>query len=173
MLFPEVDPRLSAVSRRRLLQACGAGFGSVALASLAAGEAAPHPQAGGGLVPQATHFAPKARRVILLWMQGGPSQMDLFDYKPRLQKESGEKIPFSLQRENERFDDKARLFGPTAAFAQHGQSGRWVSDLLPHLAKKVDQLCFLQALKTDSPSHPGAIRLFQTGSVQFIRPSLG
>ncbi|MFN7770770.1 MAG: DUF1501 domain-containing protein [Planctomycetaceae bacterium] len=176
MLFPEVDPRLASLyppgsSRRQFLQSCGAGFGSVALASLAAADT-PR-EIAGPLWPKATHFPPKARRVILLWMQGGPSQMDLFDYKPRLHKESGEKIPFALQRENERFDDKARLFGPTATFAQHGQSGRWVSDLLPHLAKKVDQLCFLQALKTDSPSHPGAIRLFQTGSVQFIRPSMG
>ena len=138
MLFPEVDPRLGSrcppgSTRRQFLQNCGAGFGSLALASLAAGETSR--ETAGPLWPKATHFAPKARRVILLWMQGGPSQMDLFDYKPRLQKESGEKIPFALQRENERFDDKARLFGPTATFAQHGQSGRWVSDLLPHLAK--------------------------------------
>ncbi|MFN9200851.1 MAG: DUF1501 domain-containing protein, partial [Planctomycetaceae bacterium] len=136
MLFPEVDPRLASLyppgsSRRQFLQSCGAGFGSVALASLAAADT-PR-EIAGPLWPKATHFPPKARRVILLWMQGGPSQMDLFDYKPRLHKESGEKIPFALQRENERFDDKARLFGPTATFAQHGQSGRWVSDLLTHL----------------------------------------
>lgn len=165
--FPPVS------SRRRFLRDCGGGFGALALASLAAGKSARSSEPNNALAPSPPHFEPRVKRVILLWMQGGPSQMDLFDYKPRLEKESGEKIPFSLSKESERFDDKARLFGPTAKFQQHGESGMWVSDLLPHLSHKVDQLCFLRALRSDSPSHPGAIRQFQTGSVQFVRPSLG
>jgi hypothetical protein len=155
-------------NRREFLKGLGGGFGSLALAAMAAGAAPVDP-----LAPKKPHFPAKAKRVILLWMQGGPSQMDLFDYKPRLQKEGGQKIPFSVNSAKERYEEQARLMPPTAAFKQVGQAGLWMSDLMPHLATKVDELCWLRAMVTDSPAHPGAIRLFQTGSLQFVRPSMG
>ncbi len=152
-------------SRRRFLSAVGGGFGSLAFHAMAA-QANP-------LAPKAPHFPAKAKRVILLWMQGGPSQMDLFDYKPRLKNQAGEKVPFSLNSAKERYEDGARLMPPVSGFRQAGRCGMWMSDLLPHLEKKVDELCWLRAMVTDSPAHPGAIRLFQTGALQFVRPSMG
>ncbi|RPI76338.1 MAG: DUF1501 domain-containing protein, partial [Planctomycetaceae bacterium] len=138
---PEPSSAVNSLSRRSFLRDCGAGFGTLALASLAAGKPARASDSNNALAPRSPHFEARAKRVILLWMQGGPSQMDLFDYKPRLEREAGEKIPFSLSKDNDRFDDKARLFGPAAKFQQFGDSGMWVSDMLPHLAQKVDQLC--------------------------------
>ena len=159
-------------TRRGFLRSIGGGFGSVAMAAMAAEQAM---MAGtqNPLSPKTPHFKPKAKRVILLWMQGGPSQMDLFDYKPRLKSEAGKQVPFKLNSNTERFEKTARLMPPVADFKQTGQSGMWMSDMMPSFAQKVDELCFLRSLQTDSPAHPGAIRLFQSGSLQFVRPSLG
>jgi hypothetical protein len=151
-------------SRRAFLRDLGGGFGSVAMAAMAADNP---------LAPRQPHFPPKAKRVILLWMQGGPSQMDLFDFKPRLKSEAGNKVPFQLNAAKERYEDSARLMPAISGFKQVGRNGMWMSDVLPNLAGKVDELCFLRAMQTDSPAHPGAIRIFQTGSLQFVRPSLG
>lgn len=158
--------------RRGFLRSLGGGFGSVAFAAMAAADRARAANAD-PLAPRQPHFPAKAKRVILLWMQGGPSQMDLFDYKPRLVKQGGEKIPFQVNSAKERYEEHARLMPPVANFKQRGQSGLWMSDLMPHLATKVDELTWLRAMVTDSPAHPGAIRLFQTGSLQFVRPSMG
>ncbi len=158
--------------RRGFLRSLGGGFGSLAFAAMAAGDRARGASAD-PLAPKQPHFPAKAKRVILLWMQGGPSQMDLFDYKPRLKNQAGEKIPFQVNSAKERFEDHARLMPPVAEFKQVGQCGLWMSDLMPHLATKVDELCWLRSMVTDSPAHPGAIRLFQTGSLQFVRPSMG
>ena len=158
--------------RRGFLRSLGGGFGSVAFAAMAAADQALAASAD-PLAPKQPHFPAKAKRVILLWMQGGPSQMDLFDYKPRLKSQAGEKIPFQVNSAKERYEEHARLMPPVADFKQVGQCGLWMSDLMPHLATKVDELCWLRAMVTDSPAHPGAIRLFQTGSLQFVRPSMG
>jgi hypothetical protein len=174
-----IDP--IPTSRRGFLSALGGGFGAVALAALAAEEAAaalPHStlenrKSEDPLAPRAPHYPARAKRVILLWMQGGPSQMDLFDYKPRLAKENGEPIPFSVPDTIEKVQAQSRLLTPVTQFRQVGQSGMWMSDLLPHLATKVDELCFLRGMQSDSSAHPGAIRLFHTGSLQFVRPSMG
>ena len=172
-------------SRRDFLKRLGSGFGSVALAALAAERSAAAAATSGvaqaaapipvpnPLAPRQPHFVPRAKRVIFMWMQGGPSQMDLFDYKPRLANEGGNKIPFSTSSETERFQDTARLLPPISTLKQVGQSGMWWSDLLPNLRSKVDELCVLRAMQSDSPAHPGAIRLMQTGSLQFVRPSMG
>lgn len=169
-MFHSVQP--FPTTRRAFLRSIGGGFASVAMAAMASEQSAvaaqPNP-----LSPKPPHFPPKAKRVILLWMQGGPSQMDLFDYKPRLKSEAGGPVPFQLNSNTERFEKSARLMPAVSEFKQAGQSGMWVSDLLPHLSGKVDELCFLRALETDSPAHPGAIRLFQSGSIQFVRPSMG
>lgn len=149
----------------------GGGFGSVALAALASQQTAQSSE--NPLAPKQPHFPPKAKRVILLWMQGGPSQMDLFDFKPRLKSEAGNPIPFKLNTATERFEKSARLMPSVAEFKQVGGNGMWMSDLMPGLATKVNELSFLRAMQTDSPAHPGAIRIFQSGSLQFVRPSIG
>ena len=169
-------------SRRDFLRRLGSGFGSVALAAMAAERSAAsafaagatsYPTAVNPLAPRAPHFTPRAKRVIFLWMQGGPSQMDLFEHKPRLTSEAGGKIPFGVSSDTERFQDSARLLPPVSTLKQVGQAGNWWSDLLPRLGKKADELCVIKSMQSDSPAHPGAIRLMQTGSLQFIRPSLG
>jgi hypothetical protein len=139
-----------------------------AIASQQAARSADNP-----LAPKQPHFPAKAKRVILLWMQGGPSQMDLFDFKPRLKSEAGNAIPFKLNSATERFEKSARLMPSVAEFKQVGHNGMWMSDLMPGLATKVNELSFLRAMQTDSPAHPGAIRIFQSGSLQFVRPSMG
>ena len=159
--------------RRDFLQRLGCGFPSVALAALCAGQATAGNNATHPLAPKTPHFKPRAKRVIFLWMQGGPAQMDLFDYKPRLEKDSGKKIPFSLSTDQDRFQSNAKLLAPISGFKQRGQSGTWITDMLPHLAGKADELCFLRGMQSDSSAHPNAIRQMQTGSVQFIRPSMG
>lgn len=169
-MFHSVQPY--PTTRRAFLRSIGGGFGSVAMAAMAAEQAMSAAQQN-PLSPKAPHFKPKAKRVILLWMQGGPSQMDLFDYKPRLKSEAGNAVPFKLNSNTERFEKTARLMPPVADFKQMGQSGMWMSDMMPSFSEKVDKVCFLRALQTDSPAHPGAIRLFQSGSLQFVRPSLG
>ncbi len=160
-------------SRRGFLRTLGSGFGSVAFAAMAADQSARASETENPLAPKKPHFPPKAKRVILLWMQGGPSQADLFDFKPRLKSEAGNKIPFKVNAATERFEATARLMPPVSNFKQVGQNGMWMSDLLPNLSGKVDELCFLRAMQTDSPAHPGAIRIFQTGALQFVRPSMG
>ena len=92
------------------------------------------------LAPKQPHFPPKAKRVILLWMQGGPSQMDLFDFKPRLKSEAGNKVPFQLNAAKERYEDSARLMPAISGFKQVGRNGMWMSDVLPNLAGKVDEV---------------------------------
>jgi uncharacterized protein DUF1501 len=163
----------SPSNRRGFLRSLGGGFGSVAMAALAAEQAAQAARSENPLAPRTPHFPPKAKRVILLWMQGGPSQMDLFDFKPRLKSEAGNKIPFKVNSATERYEQTARLMPAISSFKQVGGNGMWMSDLLPNLAGKADELCFLRAMETDSPAHPGAIRIFQTGSLQFVRPSMG
>lgn len=158
-------------SRRAFLKSIGGGFGSVAMTGLTA-EQLVRAEAN-ALSPKAPHFPAKAKRVILLWMQGGPSQVDLFDFKPRLKSDGGKPVPFKLNSNTERYEKTARLMPPVGEFRQTGQSGMWVSNLMPELAGKVDELCFLRGMQTDSPAHPGAIRLFQSGSLQFVRPSMG
>jgi Protein of unknown function (DUF1501) len=170
-MYHAVDPCMS--SRREFLRKSGCGFGSLALSALLAEQAAAAATRENPLAPRSPHFSPRAKRVIFLWMQGGPSQADLFDSKPRLEKEAGEKIPFELSDTPGRVKERARLFGPVSRLNRVGQSGMWMTEWLPHLATKVDELCFLRGMQSDSPAHPGAIRLMQTGSVQFVRPSMG
>ncbi|MEO8128589.1 MAG: DUF1501 domain-containing protein [Bryobacteraceae bacterium] len=152
--------------RRQFLSTLGGGFGSMAFAAMAA-------QRDNPLAPKQPHFPPKAKRVILLWMQGGPSQMDLFDHKPRLKAEAGKPIPFSVNASSIRFAKDAKLMPAIEEMKQRGDCGMWMSNLLPNLAQKADELCWLRAMTTDSAIHAGAIRIFQTGSLQFVRPSMG
>jgi hypothetical protein len=165
------------LNRRLFLARSGIGLGAVALGSLLGhdqGRAAPAP---GGL-PGLPHFAPKARRVIYLFQSGAPSQLDLFDYKPELQKHRGMDLPDSVrmgQRITTMTSGQKRL--PVAPslfkFARHGRSGAWLSELLPHTAAIADDLCIVRSVQTEAINHDPAITFVQTGSQIAGRPSMG
>ncbi len=159
------------MNRRELLRATGCGLGMVALRAMLAERAQAKP---GPLAPKAPHHEPRAKRVIFLWMQGGPSQVDLFDYKPALARRDGEPLPYSMPS-NRAMPGVAysRLMAPIAKFAPAGQSGIQVSDLLPHLSRHVDDLCVLKAMVADSEAHAPAVRQLHTGATQLVRPSIG
>jgi hypothetical protein len=163
------------ISRRSMLRSAACGFGYMAFSALAASEARAaaltQPATAGGpptptgylnpLLPRPSHFAPRAKRVIFLFMQGGPSHVDTFDYKPQLIKDAGKK------------GEKGSLLAPQFAFKQHGKSGLWISDLFPNIASHADEMCILNGMHTDNPAHPQATIALHTGSVQFVRPSVG
>lgn len=156
------------LKRRQFIRASGLSLGGMALASLTDDAAA-------GV---ATTFAPRAKRVIYLFMHGGPSQLDLFDHKPGLKKLHGQELPPSVR-------GKQRLTGMTSgqtslpvtssmfSFARHGRSGAWVSELLPHTAKIVDEMCIVRSMHTEAINHDPAVTYLQTGHQQPGRPSFG
>ncbi len=171
---PMTSRAKSPLSRRELLNKAACGFGSLALTALCAQSA----ETGGvinPLAPRLPHFAPRAKRIIFLWMQGGPSHVDLFENKPRLRKQSGDPLPFELPKTRLLTDSvkNTRLMGPLSDLVQRGQSGLYVSDWLPHLALKADELCLLSGMNTDSEAHAPAVRTLHTGSSVFVRPSMG
>ena len=161
---------LFGVSRRHALKSLASGFGYLAFASLAH-EAAAKDGRGGTTgdtpSPIAPHFPARAKRAIFLCMNGGPSHVDLFDYKPALNKQSGSSTTIGRERGG------AKLLGSPFAFSQHGESGQWVSELCPHLAGHADDLCFVRSMHTDLPNHSQAFTQMHTGSFQFVRPSMG
>ncbi len=148
------------VGRRALLQQTAAGFGWLALAALHAGtrraQAAPQT---GPLAPKEPHFAPRARHVIFLFMNGGPSHIDTFDYKPELA----------------RLDDgrSRQYLAAVHKFQPCGQSGLMIADIFPHLGRMADELCLLNGMRTNNPGHTQAIVALHTGSENFVRPSMG
>ena len=166
-------------SRRHFLTRTSLGIGGAALASLMSplslwGKS----PSKSSLHPPSHHFPPKVKRVIYLFQSGGPSQMELFDYKPRLNDMQGEELPESV-RKGQRLTGMTSgqksfpLAGSHFTFAQHGQSGAWVSELLPHTAQISDELCFIKSMYTEAINHDPAITFFQTGSQQHGRPSMG
>jgi Protein of unknown function (DUF1501) len=170
------------LTRRQLFGLAGKGIGAAALASLLkadvlAGDGEGKDPKTGGL-PGLPHFAPKAKRVIFLHQSGGPSQIDLFDYKPALKKHHGTELPDSVrmgQRITGMTSGQATLSTASSIFkfAQHGQSGTWLSELLPHTAKVVDEITIIKTMNTDAINHDPAITFIQSGSQQPGRPSLG
>jgi len=159
--------RDEALSRRSFLKNLGGGFGYVALAGLAS-EAAAYENP---LSPRAPHFRPRAKRVIFLFMQGGPSHVDTFDHKPLLKRDDGQNRTVAPDASGRRFGGV--LLAPQWEFRRHGQSGLWISDLFPNLAKHADSLCLLNGMHTDNPAHPQATLQMHTGTAQFVRPSVG
>lgn len=117
------------------------------------------------------HFPARAKRVIFLFMHGGPSQVDTFDYKPQLIKDDGKPLPFEKPRVQ--FSQTGNLLKSPWAFAQHGESGAWVSELFPEVAKCVDDLCFIKSMHGSNEAHGGALLKIHTGSDTFVRPSMG
>jgi|UniRef100_UPI00378362F3 hypothetical protein len=156
------------LTRRQLFGRASAGIGGAALASLL----------GEGRSFAAPHFAPKAKRVIYLFMHGGPSQLDLFDHKPGLKKLHGQEFPASVLGDQ-------RLTGMTSGqkskpvtaslfdFKQHGQSGAWMSELLPNMGRVADELCLIRSMNTEAINHDPGVTLLQTGHQQPGRPSFG
>ncbi len=171
---------LHRINRRHFLSKASLGIGSLALGSLFGCNTSNKNTmlSETGALLKAPHFAPKAKRIIYLFQSGGPSQIDLFDYKPLLMKMRGEDLPDSIRQGQ-------RLTGMTAGqssfplapaifdFKRYGQSGTWVSELMPHTAKVVDDLCFIKSMHTEAINHDPAITFFQTGSQQAGRPSMG
>jgi hypothetical protein len=159
-------PMNPASNRRQFLQTTANGFGYLAFSALAARAAGA--TSGGPLAPRAPHHTPRAKRVIFLCMQGAPSHVDTFDYKPKLIADSGKPAPSAAGRYG-----RASLMAPQWEFKQHGRSGLWISSLFPNVARHADDLCVINSMTTDLPAHPQAFTQLHTGSTQFIRPSLG
>src|SRR5450432_3907065 len=163
------------LSRRELLRVSSTGFGALALAGLLAQEMPGAESVAGGapgpLAVKPPHFAPKARRVIFLFMHGGPSQVDTFDYEPLLIRDHGKPLPF--QRPKVVSSETFNLLKSPWEFKQHGQSGMWVSDLFPELAQHVDDMCFIKSMWGSNSRHGGALLELHTGSDTFVRPSMG
>jgi hypothetical protein len=185
---PEEKPRMDSfeeahlnLTRRQLFGRMGAGVGLAALSTLMGGgtaEAFADSPADGGALPGLPHFAPKAKRVIYLTQSGAPSQVDLFDYKPLLEKYRGQDLPDSV-RQGQRLTtmtagQKTLPIQPSKfTFKQHGKCGAWVSELMPHTAGIVDDLCFIKTMHTESINHAPGMCLFLTGGEQPGRPSAG
>ena len=175
-LYRNMPPKL--VSRRWFFEQCGIGLGAMALGHLltdaglaaSATEAPPNP-----LAPKKPHYAPKAKSIIFLFMAGAPSHLELFDFKPQLAKFDGTLPPAELLKGYRAafINPSSKLLGPKFKFAKHGQCGAELSELLPHLAKVVDDIAIVKSMVTDAFNHaPGQI-LMNTGSQQFGRPSMG
>jgi hypothetical protein len=173
----EIIEHALRINRRKFLSRLSLGIGSVALGSLLI----PDLFKGGeeeSIMAGLPHFAPRAKRIIYLFQNGAPSQLDLFDYKPLLQKMQGEDLPASIrmgQRLTGMTADQAKfpLAGTVFQFNQYGQSRAWLSDLLPHTARVVDDICFIKTMYTEAINHDPALTFFQTGAQQGNRPSMG
>jgi len=180
----DMDLRLEhglLVNRRHFFASSAVSIGTAALASLLNDELWGAPsvaRASSGGLPRLPHFKPKAKRVIYLFQSGAPSQMDLFDYKPKLRDLRATELPDSVRQGQ-------RLTGMTSTqesfpiapsifkFARHGNSGAWVSELMPHTAQVADELCFIKSMRTEAINHDPAITFFQTGAQLAGRPSMG
>ena len=174
------DP-LRSLTRRHFFSKCAVGLGSVALASLLNGQKlrAAEPALPNPLAPKAPHFPARAKNIIYLYMAGGPSQLEMFDYKPKLVELNGQPIPESFVA-GKRFafmdsfsKNRPKLLGTRRKFAQYGRNGAWVSELLPHMATKVDDITLIHSCATDVFNHAPANLFMNTGSSQFGRPSMG
>ncbi len=161
-------------SRRQALRCSAIGFGHLAFCSLLGQEMRADSAQGKTVGPQAAkppHFAARAKRIVFLFMKGGPSQVDTFDPKPILTRDSGKPAPFELPKVL--FAKAENLLKSPWRFKQYGQSGLPVSDLFPHVAQRVDDLCILRSVHGTNPAHGGASLKLHTGSDQFVRPSIG
>ena len=176
-----MDPRIAyaqLMTRRHFFGRVSTGIGVAALAQLLGPETLFADASETGGLPGLPHFPAKAKRIIYLFQSGGPSQLEMFDYKPQLEKWSGDDLPDSIRKGQ-------RLTAMTATqakfpvipsgfkFAQYGKTGTWVSELLPHTAKIVDDLCFIKSMYTEQINHDPAVTFAQTGFQLAGRPSLG
>ena len=162
-------------SRRHMLRRSAVGFGYLALASMLAEEGSAETStaslSANPLAPQAPHFPARAKRVIFLFMKGGPSHVDTFDYKPSLQRNDGKPLPFDKPRVQ--FAQTGNLLRSPWKFRKYGESGIPVSELFPQTAQFVDDLCILNSVHGTNAAHGGALLKLHTGSDNFVRPSMG
>ena len=164
MTNPNIFPGLT---RRDWLRRMGGGFGALGLAGVLASEAK---AASNPLAPKAPHFAPKAKRVIFLFMNGGPSHVDTFDPKPMLATRSGEPAPESVRKGR---NGGGKLMPSNFKFARYGRAGIDISELYPKVAERADDLCVIRSMYTDVPNHEPALLMMNSGVIQPTRPSLG
>ncbi len=167
------------INRRHFLGKLSVGIGSVALGSLLVKDLFGSSDASeAGLPLGMPHFAPKAKRVIYLFQNGAPSQLESFDYKPTLVRMMGEELPASI-RMGQRLtgmtsgQEKFPLVGSRFAFRQHGQSGAWISEIFPHIGSIADEICIVKTMHTEAINHDPALTFLQTGAQQGNRPSMG
>ena len=169
MEFQSAD--FQSTSRRSLLKRAAAGFGSLAAASVLAQFSDAGQSLANAPALSLPHHAARAKRIIFLFMSGGPSQVDTFDPKPLLTRDDGKPLPFA--KPEVQFNATSNLLKSPWRFRQHGESGLWVSELFPKLAAHVDDLCMLHSVHGTNPAHGGAVMKLHTGSDNFIRPSMG
>ncbi len=159
------------ITRRHFLEKASLGLGALAMSSFAP-KVAPK-----GIALPGPHFAPRAKRVIYLFQAGGPSQLEMFDYKLRLQELHNQELPESVAMGQRVTDFTAAhpkpMVNPFTGFQQYGQTGTWISDLLPYTARIVDDICIVKSMHTDAINHDPALSFFQTGSQLSGRPSIG
>jgi hypothetical protein len=166
------------VTRRHFLTKAGLGIGSAALGTMLFKDQLFGTSEASNIPLGVAQFAPKAKRIIYLFQNGAPSQLETFDYKPLLNKMHGEELPASI-RKGQRLtgmtsnQESFPLVGSTFGFAQHGQSGAWVSELFPHMASIIDEMCIVKSMHTEAINHDPALTFFQTGAQQGNRPSMG
>lgn len=169
-----IQPKVyEPLSRRDALRRIGGGFGSLALAGLLAEPRSAAASAENPLAPKAPHFHARAKRVIFLFMEGGPSHHDTFDYKPLLVRDQGKPLPMETPRVNSNPDRFGKVLGPLAQFKQRGASGIWVSDFFPKLAQMADELCVINSMHCSNTQHGAAVLELHTGHGLLIRPSMG
>ena len=161
-------------SRREALQLASCGFGSLALSGMLAGEEIA--VGNNPLQAKQSHHVARAKRIIFLFMQGGPSQVDTFDYKPILEKRHGEKMPFDdariIANTGKRGSEQTLMQSPWK-FRQYGECGQPVSELFPHMANHVDKMCMIHSMHTEGVAHGPATLFLHTGATNFVRPSMG
>lgn len=166
------------INRRHFLGKLSLGLGSAALGSLLMPDIFGSKEEAGGLPIGLPHFAPKAKRIIYLFQNGAPSQLESFDYKPKLRELHGQDLPESI-RAGQRLtgmtsnQDKFPLVGSTFDFKQYGKSGMWISDLFPNIGKIADEICVIKTMHTEAINHDPALTFMQTGAQQGNRPSMG
>lgn len=153
---------MTNINRRQAIQTISTSLGSLAFAAMATGEALAESTSDNPLAPKETHFPARAKNVIMLFMNGAPSHVDTFDYKPQL-----------IRNDDQSGGRAGKMMAPVSAFRQRGDSGLWISDLFPNVSRHADELCLLRGMHVDQPNHPTAERAAHTGSAQFVRPSLG
>lgn len=164
----------SSLTRRDLLRSSAGGFGHLVLSAMAArsGLAAPAPSAASpASAPGLPHFRPRAKRVIFLFMWGGPSHVDLFDPKPRLNQDEGKSL--SGKDVGVPRDNLGKIMGSPFKFSQHGQSGTWISELFPEVSKHADKMCVIRSVHTNGSAHGEALLRLHTGQANLVRPSVG
>ena len=170
------DPLTPPTSRRQLLSRTACGFGALALQGLlgSASAATAEDEIPQNLRERAPMFPARAKRVIFIFMQGGPSHVDSWDYKPELASHDGQSIDFTGVRFGTFGKASQRtLMKPLWKFQQYGESGKWVSDLFPEMAQHVDKLCLIHSMHTEGVAHGPSTLFLHTGATNLVRPSIG